>query len=68
MYDHVLSSVLFKRLNFEVHTNLSTSSHRFQPLPGPVDVSKPELFHQDKHAAPEAEEPSLSGPVGKKAA
>lgn len=62
------SLVLFKCLNFEVHTNLSTSSHRFQPLPGPVDVSRPELFHQGTHAGPETEEPSLSGPVGKKAA
>lgn len=44
------------------------SSHRFQPLPGPVDVSRPELFHQSAHAAPEAEEPAHPGPVGKKAA
>lgn len=44
------------------------SSYRFQPLPGPVDVSGPELFHQSAHAAPETEEPAHPGPVVEKAA
>lgn len=44
------------------------SSHRFQPLPGPVDVSGPQRFHQSAHVAPETEEPAHPDPVGKKAA
>lgn len=43
-------------------------SRRFQPLPGPVDVSRPELFHQSACVAPEAKEPAHPGPVGKKPA